>query len=112
MTADPASQARRDMIESGQPAAGLAADSGQRWTTAEMTRDFEVIGFAAPFVVVRRRSDGQVGTLEFVHHPRTADIVFTHGHAQRQPRRPPDHAAGRVCPPGPRRRSRRPHQPA
>ena len=112
MTADPASQARRDMIESGQPAAGLAADSGRRWTTGEMTREFEVIGFAAPFVVVRRRSDGQVGTLEFVHHPRTADIVFTHGHAQRQPRRPPDHAAGRVCPPGPRRLSRRPHQPA
>ena len=71
MTADPASQARRDMIESGQPAAGLAADSGRRWTTGEMTREFEVIGFAAPFVVVRRRSDGQVGTLEFTHSPRT-----------------------------------------
>jgi hypothetical protein len=29
-----------------------------------------VIGFAATLVVVRRRSDGQLGTLEFTHHPR------------------------------------------
>jgi hypothetical protein len=36
-----------------------------------MTRDFQVVGYAAPFVVVRRRSDGQLGTLEFTHSPRT-----------------------------------------
>jgi hypothetical protein len=35
-----------------------------------MTRDFEVLGFAAPFAVVRRRSDGQRGSLEFIHSPR------------------------------------------
>jgi hypothetical protein len=29
-----------------------------------------VIGFAAPFVVVRRKSDGVKGTLEFTHSPR------------------------------------------
>jgi hypothetical protein len=70
MTADTTGQARRAMIASGQPAADLAADSGQRWTTDELQRDFEVLGFAAPFVVVRRRSDGQRGSLEFTHQPR------------------------------------------
>jgi hypothetical protein len=70
MTADPTAQARRDMIASRQPATDLAVDQGQRWDTAGLQHDFEVVGFAAPFVVVRRRSDGQVGTLEFTHHPR------------------------------------------
>ncbi len=54
---------RRAMVESGQPARDLAADDGQRYTTAEMAAAFEVLGFAAPFVVVRRRSDGATGTL-------------------------------------------------
>ena len=71
MTADTTGLIRREMIETGQPQADLTADQGERWTTAELTRDFEVIGYAAPFVVVRRRSDGQVGTLEFTHSPRT-----------------------------------------
>lgn len=70
MAADPTADARRQMIESGQPAADLAADQDQKWTTDELRAEFEVIGFAAPFVVVRRRSDGQVGTLEFTHSPR------------------------------------------
>ena len=70
MTADPTAPVRREMIASGQPAADLAADIDRKWTTAEMTAEFEVIGFAAPFVVVRRRSDGQLGTLEFTHSPR------------------------------------------
>ena len=70
MTADPTSQARREMIAAGQPQADLAADEGRRWTTAEMQAEFEVIGYAAPFVVVQRRSDGQRGSLEFTHSPR------------------------------------------
>jgi hypothetical protein len=60
---------RRDMIAAGQPQADLAAETDQTWTTAELTRDFEVTGYAAPFVIVRRRSDGAVGSLEFTHHP-------------------------------------------
>lgn len=66
-----ADQIRKAMIETGQPAADLAADADRRWTTDEMTAEFEVIGFAAPFVVARRRSDGQKGSLEFTHSPRT-----------------------------------------
>jgi hypothetical protein len=35
-----------------------------------MQTDFEALGFAAPFIVVRRRSDGANGTLTFQHTPR------------------------------------------
>jgi hypothetical protein len=61
---------RREMIAAGQPQADLAADTGQTWDTAALQRDFEVLGFSAPFVVVKRRSDGAVGSLEFTHSPR------------------------------------------
>lgn len=40
------------------------------WDTEGLTRDFEVLGFMAPFVVVKRRSDDKEGSLEFAHHPR------------------------------------------
>jgi hypothetical protein len=43
---------------------------GPTWTTDEMQRDFEPLGFAAPYIVVKRRSDGVKGTLEFIHMPR------------------------------------------
>lgn len=42
----------------------------QRWTTDEMQRDFDVVGFCAPFVVVVRKSDNKQGTLQFEHMPR------------------------------------------
>lgn len=44
--------------------------TGQTWTTEQLQEDFAVEGFAAPFVVVRRKSDGVKGTLEFTHSPR------------------------------------------
>lgn len=40
------------------------------WNTDELREDFEVIGFLAPFVVVKRKADGVRGTLEFTHSPR------------------------------------------
>lgn len=40
------------------------------WDTAELQRDFRVLGFAAPFVVVERKSDGVKGSLKFVGSPR------------------------------------------
>lgn len=43
---------------------------GQTWDTTQLQEDFSVEGFSAPFVVVRRKSDGQRGTLEFKHSPR------------------------------------------
>jgi hypothetical protein len=44
--------------------------TGAVWDTTQLQEDFEVIGFQAPFVVVKRRSDGQLGSLEFSHSPR------------------------------------------
>lgn len=60
---------RRFMIETEQPARDLE-DAKDRWTTDEMTKAFEVKGFMAPFVVVRKRDTGEVGSLEFTHSPR------------------------------------------
>lgn len=44
---------------------------GQVWSTDELrASDWEVIGFAAPYVVVRDRTTGKKGSLEFQHSPR------------------------------------------
>jgi hypothetical protein len=48
----------------------LEAEHGKIWSTAELSEDFEVLGFAAPLVVVKRRSDGQKGSLYFQARPR------------------------------------------
>ncbi len=50
--------------------AELEGRHGQVWNTAELMAEFEVLGFAAPFVVVRRKSDGAKGSLCFQHGPR------------------------------------------
>lgn len=47
----------------------LQAKYGMVWSTEELSRDFEVIGFLAPYVVVRRKADGVRGSLEFQHGP-------------------------------------------
>jgi hypothetical protein len=38
--------------------------------TEELQRDFKVMGFLAPFVVVERKSDGVKGAMLFQHSPR------------------------------------------
>lgn len=48
----------------------LEAKYGQVWDTQQLTQDFQVIGFMAPLVVVRRKADGVKGSLEFRHAPR------------------------------------------
>ena len=48
----------------------LELEHGQVWSTDELRVDFEVIGFMAPLVVVRRRADAVKGSLEFQHDPR------------------------------------------
>lgn len=40
------------------------------WSTQELQEDFIVLSFAAPFVNVRRKSDGALGWMEFNHRPR------------------------------------------
>jgi hypothetical protein len=60
---------RRALIASGQPQRDLEK-AAERWSTAELVKEFEVHSFSAPFVVVTRRSDGVIGSMEFVHEPR------------------------------------------
>jgi hypothetical protein len=50
--------------------ASLEAQYGQVWDTDELGRDFEVLGFMAPYVVVVRKVDGVKGSLAFQHSPR------------------------------------------
>jgi hypothetical protein len=71
---DPTEPARRQRLaeinaEPGSRAA-LEAQHGQVWDTSQLARDFIVIGFSAPLVVVQRKSDGLKGSLEFQHRPR------------------------------------------
>lgn len=71
---DPTEQIRRERLAeiNSDPGSRDAIESqyGQVWTTDELRRDYEVVGFAAPLVVVRRRADGKLGSLEFQHNPR------------------------------------------
>jgi len=46
------------------------AKYGQCWNTEELQQDFDVLGFAAPFVIVRRKSDSVKGSMMFQHSPR------------------------------------------
>jgi hypothetical protein len=48
----------------------LEAKHGQVWDTTELQQEFEALGFMAPLIVVRRRSDGVLGSLMFQHSPR------------------------------------------
>jgi trimethylamine:corrinoid methyltransferase-like protein len=48
----------------------LEAQCGQIWDAAHLADEFEVLGFMAPYAVVRRTIDGRKGSLEFQHHPR------------------------------------------
>jgi hypothetical protein len=43
---------------------------GGVWDSAELREQFEVVGFAAPFVVAKRKADGKKGSLMFQHSPR------------------------------------------
>lgn len=48
----------------------LRAEFGDVWDTDGLHRDFDVQGFMAPYVVVKRKADGVVGSLQFKHSPR------------------------------------------
>ncbi len=71
---DPTEEIRRQMLGeiNAQPDSReyLEAKHGQVWDTQQLSDDFEVIGFAAPLVVVCRKSDRQKGSLMFQASPR------------------------------------------
>lgn len=65
---------RREMVKEINHEPGSREDleqkHGQVWNTQEMQKEFEALGFMAPLIVVRRRSDGTKGSLKFQHNPR------------------------------------------
>ena len=71
---DPTETVRREMVRqiNAQPGSrdALEKENGQVWDTQELGRDYEILGFSAPLVVVKRRSDGVRGSLFFQHSPR------------------------------------------
>lgn len=91
MAHDPTESTRRELVAeinaNPSPKAELEAQYGvgNVWTTDELSERFEVIGFMAPFAVVRERITGAAaahavvvdgrglgrkGTVEFQHSPR------------------------------------------
>jgi len=71
---DPTEDIRKQMLVEINSVPGsreyLEAKHGQVWSTSELSQDFDVIGFAAPLVVVRRKSDDVKGSLMFQASPR------------------------------------------
>ena len=71
---DPTESIRREMVAhiNAEPATReqLEEQHGRVWDTAEMQKEFEVLGFMAPLVVVKRTEDDVRGALEFQHTPR------------------------------------------
>ena len=69
--ADETEATRRAMIPEMPAQLAARVERGEQvWNTDELTKDFEVLGFMAPFVVVRKRDTGERGTLQFTHDPR------------------------------------------
>ena len=71
---DPTETIRREMVTEINAEPGtreyLEVKHGKVWSTSELQEEFEAIGFMAPLIVVRRRSDGVKGSLTFQHSPR------------------------------------------
>jgi hypothetical protein len=71
---DPTEGIRRELIAQIDAVEGsreyLESKHGQVWSTDELQEEFEVLGFLAPFVVVRRKADGMKGSLMFQNSPR------------------------------------------
>jgi hypothetical protein len=64
---------RKELVESGAMTAELerVIEAGEPvWSTEELKEQFQVEGFAAPCVVVRRKADDVRGSLFFTHSPR------------------------------------------
>ena len=71
--ADPTVAFRRQRLAELNPGVGRAElehRHGAVLDPARLAASFEVIGFMAPLVVVRRKADGRLGSLEFQHDPR------------------------------------------
>ncbi len=86
MKTDPTEETRRVLVAAVNSApadrATLEAQYGRVRDTSELANDFEVLGFAAPFAVVRCKADNRMGSLMFQHQPRFYFCFEEdHGHA-------------------------------
>ena len=74
MSNDPTESIRKELLVeiNAQPGSRehLEAQHGQVWSTQQLSDDFEVLGFMAPLVVVKRKFDNQKGSLMFQTSPR------------------------------------------
>jgi hypothetical protein len=85
---DPTEQTRRSLQVAintqAADRAALQARYGQVWDTSELAGEFEVLEFAAPFVLVKCKADRKLGSLLFQHHPRYY-FAFEEDHADTEP---------------------------
>lgn len=74
VTQDPTEGIRRELVAEINALQAerqqLEASVGQVWNTEELTADFVVHAFLAPFISVTRKADGVQGLLMFQHQPR------------------------------------------
>ncbi len=74
ITDDPTIEIRRQvaLVLNERPCsrAQLEGVFGRVWDASEMAAEFNVVGFQAPLVVVRRDTDQRLGSLIFTHDPR------------------------------------------
>lgn len=68
---DDTEAARRALVPTMPAELAARVEAGETvWDTDAMRAEFTVTGFLAPFVAVRRKSDGVTGSLMFAHSPR------------------------------------------
>ena len=71
---DSTEEIRREMVAeiNAEPGSreALEVQHGQVWSTDQLQEDFDVLGFMAPIIAVRLKSDGRKGSLMFQHSPR------------------------------------------
>ena len=63
-------QRQAELNTMGWPREVLEGTYGTVYSTDELRKRFEVIGFFAPLVVVKSKADGSLGSFEFQHMPR------------------------------------------
>lgn len=74
MPDDPTESTRRQLVSEINAAPGtreaLEKTHSEVLDTTQLSLAYDVLGFMAPYVVVRRKSDGVKGSLTFQHSPR------------------------------------------
>ncbi len=71
---DPSETIRRELTTAINNVEGsreyLSQKHGQIWDTNELQQEFNVLGFASPLIIAKRKCDGVRGTLFFQASPR------------------------------------------